>query len=436
MNLFSDKACHPRHVAQYLFSTLGAGTPDKGVQDSQVKPLSKDYSFELYQTVADLPNSWTDLVQNRNSFLDRPFLTALEKSPPKGVQNRYVLLKWKNRAVGVVLLQLIEYRLKETLKGLGDHEVRSWRQQLRYSLAAVLNFRIMVIGNLLLSGEHAFLFEEELLTRSQGMDLILQSLPQIRSQIEAENGQRLSGVMIKDLASPLLPSQRKSLMHQVTFQPSMKLSLRREWKSKEGYLADLQSKYRVRARRAFKKAKDIQVREWSLDEIEGKKTQLHSLYKAVADNATFNMLHLEEDYLPSLKQELGTGFRLFGYENKAGEFLGFCTLMQNGEAYDAHFLGLDDKANKAHQLYLNMLFNMLGEAIQRTDIKSIVFGRTALEIKSSIGAVPQDMYCYIKHFNSVFNLVIGWLIRKYDPVEEWQARHPFKASSLNATADL
>lgn len=431
MNLFSDKACYPRHITQHLFSTLGFGAAVRNVQEKQLTSLSKDYTFELYRDMLDVPSSWSELVQHRNSFLDIPFLTALQKSPPTGVQNRYLILKLKDRVVGVVLLQLIDYRLKDTLKDLAKDDTQTWRDHLKYRLSSVLNFRLLVIGNLLLSGEHAFLFDETFISKEQGIELILGSLPQIRSQIEDEEGRRLSGVLIKDLASPLGGNQRKGLMHQVTFQPNMSMQLHQEWKNQEDYLADLQSKYRVRARRAFKKAKDVRIREWTLDEIKANRKELHALYRAIADRATFNMLHLEEDYLPTLKEELGESFRCFGYENQTGELLGFCTLIQNGSAYDAHFLGLKETSNREHQLYLNMLFDMLGKAIERSDINAIVFGRTALEIKSSVGATPKNMYCYIKHFNPVFNLVIGWLIRKYDPVEEWQARHPFKVPSMD-----
>lgn len=436
MNLFSDKACYPRHITQYLISNLGFGTSVKSAQDAQVKSLSKDYSFEIYRDVRDLPSSWSELVQNRNSFLKTPFLTALQESPPTGLENRYIILKLDSRIVGIVLVQLIDYRLKDTLKNLAEEELQTWSDRLKFRLSSVLNFRLLVIGNLLLSGEHAFLFNETLLSREQGVDLILRSLPHIRQQIEQADGQRISGVMIKDLESPLTANQRKGLMYQVTFQPNMSMKLAQGWNSKEDYLADLQSKYRVRARRASKKAKGVKIREWSLAEIESERKTLHELYRAIADKATFNMLHLEADYLPALKRELGEAFRFFGYENQNGELIGFCTLIQNGEAYDAHFLGLEETANKQHQLYLNMLFDMLEKAIEKPEIKSIVFGRTALEIKSSIGARPKEMYCYIKHFNPVFNLVIGWLIRRYDPVEEWQARHPFKTAAADTLQQI
>lgn len=390
-------------------------------------PISERYSFEIYQQVEDLPLTWADLVQDRNVFISSPFLSALQSSPPAGMQNRYLLLREAGQTVGVVLLQLIEYRLKETLKGLdSDDETQGWRQKLSYRFADILNFNLLVIGNLLLSGEHAFLFREEAITREKGVSLILEALPKIKTELQQSEGQKLSGVLIKDLESPLSPAERPGLMHQVTFQPSMELSLQPHWKSSEDYLVDLQSKYRVRARRAFKKARDIQIREWDLNEIAEHQEELHQLYQAVADKATFNMLHLQPSYFNSLKEELGEHFRLFAYHDPSGELIGFCTLIRNGNAYDAHFLGINEQANREYQLYLNMLFNMLGKAIEQPEIDSIIFGRTALEIKSSIGALPQEMYCYIKHFNPVFNLIIGWLIRKYDPVEEWKPRHPFK----------
>jgi len=389
-------------------------------------PISGHYSFEIYQQVEDLPHTWAELVHDRNVFLGSPFLSALQSSPPTGMQNRYLLLREAGQTVGVILLQLIEYRLKETLKGLDGSGIKSWRQKLSYRFADILNFNLLVIGNLLLSGEHAFLFREGVLIREKGVSLILEALPKIKRELQQSEGQKLSGVLIKDLETPLSPAERPGLLHQVTFQPSMELNLQPGWSSREDYLIDLQSKYRVRARRAFKKAKGVQIQEWGLMEIAEHQAQLHDLYQAVADKATFNMLHLQPSYFTSLKEELREDFRLFAYRNPMGELIGFCTLIRNGKAYDAHFLGIGEQANRENQLYLNMLFNMLGEAIEQPEIASIVFGRTALEIKSSIGAKPHEVYCYIKHFNPIFNLIIGWLIRKYDPVEEWKPRHPFK----------
>ena len=76
-------------------------------------------------------------------------------------------------------------------------------------------------------------------------------------------------------------------------------------------------------------------------------------------------------------------------------------------------------------LYLNMLYNMTEFGIEH-NFKKIIFGRTALEIKSSIGAEPVYMSGFILHTNSFLNKYIGKIFQKLEPNLEWNQRHPFK----------
>ena len=63
---------------------------------------------------------------------------------------------------------------------------------------------------------------------------------------------------------------------------------------------------------------------------------------------------------------------------------------------------------------------------QKNLIEEIIFGRTALEIKSSIGAKPVMMSGFIFHSNKLINRYIGKIFEKLEPPIEWQQRHPFK----------
>ena len=54
------------------------------------------------------------------------------------------------------------------------------------------------------------------------------------------------------------------------------------------------------------------------------------------------------------------------------------------------------------------------------------FGRTALEIKSSIGATPVQMSGFIYHTNAIVNKWIPKLFKRLEPETVWQQRHPFK----------
>ena len=56
----------------------------------------------------------------------------------------------------------------------------------------------------------------------------------------------------------------------------------------------------------------------------------------------------------------------------------------------------------------------------------IIFGRTALEIKSSIGAIPVEMSGFMYHTNNLINKYLGKIFQKIEPQVTWQMRHPFK----------
>jgi hypothetical protein len=60
---------------------------------------------------------------------------------------------------------------------------------------------------------------------------------------------------------------------------------------------------------------------------------------------------------------------------------------------DTYFLGYDDSIQREKMLYLNMLYDMIAYSINK-GFKEIIFARTALEIKSSVGARPIQMWVY------------------------------------------
>jgi phospholipid N-methyltransferase len=97
----------------------------------------------------------------------------------------------------------------------------------------------------------------------------------------------------------------------------------------------------------------------------------------------------------------------------------------NGETLETYFLGYDEHIQKEKMLYLNMLYNMTKYGIEN-QFKKIIFGRTALEIKSSIGAQPVIMSGFLYHTNQYINKYIGKIFRNLEPELVWQQRHPFK----------
>ena len=72
-----------------------------------------------------------------------------------------------------------------------------------------------------------------------------------------------------------------------------------------------------------------------------------------------------------------------------------------------------------------MLLDMVDFSIHH-QFKRIIFGRTALEIKSTIGAEPVEIFGLIKHKNFLANQFMKNIFPSLSPKTEWIQRKPFK----------
>ena len=93
---------------------------------------------------------------------------------------------------------------------------------------------------------------------------------------------------------------------------------------------------------------------------------------------------------------------------------------------DAHLIGMDYAYNRSHSLYLNMIYRYIQVALE-LGVKFVDFGRTAMEIKSTAGAIPQELDVLIRLKSVVGNKLAKRLSTKIKS-EDWIQRHPFKDS--------
>ena len=71
-----------------------------------------------------------------------------------------------------------------------------------------------------------------------------------------------------------------------------------------------------------------------------------------------------------------------------------------------------------------MLYDYVELAIEK-NCKELRFGRTAEEIKSSIGARPVPMKLFIKHRNPIANRILKTIVGTITP-SDYELRKPFK----------
>jgi hypothetical protein len=203
------------------------------------------------------------------------------------------------------------------------------------------------------------------------------------------------------------------------------MKINSDWLKPEDYVVSLNKKYKKRFKSARTRLNGIVCFELDSEAVKANSNRLHKLYLNVSNNAQFNTFILPENHFYILKLQLQDNFRVFGYYLNE-ELIGFFTLILNGKHLETYFLGYDAEHQYTHQLYLNMLYDMIQYAI-KNKFTSVVYARTAMEIKSSVGAKPEPMLVYIKHTNSFLNAILKQIFGLMNPKQDWEERHPFKA---------
>ena len=306
------------------------------------------------------------------------------------------------------------------------------RYDFRRRLLAPFSFNILAIGQLLTSGPYAQAGVEHL-SPAEAADL----QDAAARTLMAADGRYLA-VLLKDTcpAEGATAHRLGSLGYNaLPVDPVLEVSLPGHWKRTEDYLLDLTSKYRVRYRRARSKMEGLTSKPLSPADVSSYRTRIHELYRTTSTGASYNAAELSETYFPWLARR-GTNERsgpngaaryptyFVGYFD-GDELIGFTSAIRNGPVLHAHYLGLEERYKQHHHLYHNMLYDLLERAIALR-VDKLDYGRTALEIKSSVGAKPVHYACLVKARSPVLN----YLIPRFTPAvytpTPWTPRNPFK----------
>lgn len=382
--------------------------------------MNSKFSFKIYSTTKDLPSDWDSLAIN-NIFLSKDYLTVLEVAVPKNMTCHFIGLFLDEELVGLALSQYIDLSDVHSF-GERDHCLKT---KVREIVFKKFSSNVLVMGNNMLTGQNGCCFSEKLLA-SAGMVLLEKAAEELKLtfrkrkiKIHLTIFKDFSESEIENFSIPEFDSYYK-----FTTQPNMIFQIRESWNTFDDYILDKSKKYRDQYKRARKKADEISKKKLSLEEITIYKSRIYQLYMNVAKNAPFNTFYLPENHFVLFKQSLQDNFLFYGYFI-GEELIGFNTLIKNGSDIDTYFLGYDEKYQREKMLYLNMLYDMIGYSINK-GYRRIIFARTALEIKSSVGAKPVEMYGLMKHSNPAINVLVSKTFSYFEPKIEWQQRNPFK----------
>ncbi|KIC00529.1 8-amino-7-oxononanoate synthase [Flavobacterium sp. KMS] len=381
--------------------------------------MNASYSFQIYTNTASLPETWNDLATH-NIFLSREYLEVLEKSAPTNMLCHYIGLFKDAELVGIALTQFLD---SNKLESFGERD-KCVKTSVRNFAFKKFASHVLFVGNNMLTGQNAYSFSEKI-SQPKAIKLLHKGINALKKDFKSK-GQKIHITTIKDFSATEIDMLSAEFKKGYTFsiQPNMVFKINEDWKTEEDYINALSKKYRDQYKRTRKKALGIEKRKMDLEDIIAFEDVIYDLYHHVAKNAPFNTFFLAKNHFRVFKETLKEKFLFYGYFID-GKLIGFNTLIMNGTAMDTYFLGYDESVQREKMLYLNMLYDMIALSINR-NFKEVIFARTALEIKSSVGAKPVKLYGLITHSNKLINHNIAKLFNYLEPKTDWQERNPFK----------
>jgi predicted N-acyltransferase len=382
--------------------------------------LNTSLRFQIYFSTDNLPSNW-DYLATKNIFLSKKYLLALEKSHPINMECYFIGVFKNETLVGIALSQYININKLESF-GKRDLCIKT---TIRNCLFKWFSSHVLIIGNNMLTGQNSFAFSNEIDIK-EGLETLKKASEDLISIVK-NKGIKIHLISFKDHHESdheFFTNSGFENYFKFSTQPNMIFNIPPNWYVEEDYINALSKKYRDQYKRARKKAAGVIKKKMNLEDIIKYQETIYELYFHVANNAYFNTFFLAKNHFKVLKENLKDKFLFYGYFQDE-KLIGFNTIIKNGDVIDTYFLGYDEGLQREKMLYLNMLYDMIAYSINK-GFKEIIFARTALEIKSSVGAKPQNMNGYMKHQNTIINYNLEKLFGYLEPTIEWKERNPFK----------
>lgn len=402
------------NISKYFFDCerWNLLTTLKSVLNSK-EEVTNSYTFAVYENLSEVSVRWElfEAQKKINPWLSLDFQKNVAAEMSENLKLVYGSFSFQNEILGYFPIYIFDFSLNKSLQ---------LRNPVKKYFAKFANARILLMGQLLATGLnfpfHDYLKEVHF---QKELNVFLQ---QVAISFKAK------AILWKDFFTKCANLEDNGYFSFI-YQPAMIMNVQGKWLTMKDYENSISSKYRVRLQRARKKMKEVIWLNLSEEEIGKWQTNLHKLYTGVVYEAVFNLATVPETYFLKMKNTFKDKYNLVaGFFE--GELVCFYSTLINGDTMEANLAGFEENSNLKMQLYLNMLYLMVEDAI-KLSCEKINFYRTALEIKSSVGAVGYDSFIYIRPTSKWLAPLLPILIPWFSPKNPtWIPRSPFKVERL------
>ena len=363
--------------------------------------------------IAAYEGLWDNFLPETHHLKSR-HLQALEEAGIADIENHYLQIFLKGKLIGLAYLQL--FKFKHT------HLNFSATQTIQSSLIKFFlskKLQLLICGNLFRINFQGFYFKNE-----QHNGFIFDA---IRLFIDQNKKAKPCGIIIKDCKEVFLEEKyTTSKYHFFNGDVTMEISKRNQWNSFDDYLKDLTKKYAKRAKKIIEAFNDVVIKELNAEEILANATDINRLYYNVIDKQKVRLGIINAGYLYQLKLDLEEKFELHAiYVNDV--MIGFFTYIFYDTEMETHYIGLDYEYNNTHKTYFNILFLSVKKMIEGK-YEKLELGRTAKEAKANLGALPKQIFNYVKVKNPVAKITLNYFLKRFNRSENQKQseRSPLK----------
>ena len=393
------------------------------------KKLFGKYTFSCFENInLAQKNEWDSVIQNKNIFLSFSYLSLIQQQQTESFRFRYVIVYESLMPVGVIYFQINDFSatLFSELTSTHINELQSkkasvFKKYIEQNQNETI-MRLITCGNNFISGEHGFFIG---INDKKIKFKLLEGVIDCVTKVEKLSG-KISVILVKDFYEAGFGDKdcwccRKFIHFNV--EPNMIISLPQNIQSLTDYINSFSKKYRNRGKNILKASSSLTKTRLNISEIETYNDVLYALYLQVFEHAKFKLAPLSKTYFKDIAVAQPNSFYIDAWFNHE-QIVSFSSGFYCATELEAHYIGFDYDLNKEYDLYQTILYSFIEEAILQKK-SSINLGRTASEIKSTVGAKAHDLICYIKPQNTVSKLILKPFMKFLQP-SEWVPRNPFK----------
>ncbi len=372
-----------------------------------------DIKIKLATKIEAYSGLWDEFLPSTH-HLQLRHLQAFEYAQLPDIKNHYLQIFLKDKLIGLAYLQSFKFS-RAHLNFSVSKNIQS--KLIKFFLPKALN--LLVCGNLFRINFQGFYFKNQ-----EHNVYIFDSIALFLKQ---HKNLKPAGIIIKDCEKVF--AEEKYIAAKYRFfagDVTMEITRKQHWNSLEDYLNDLTKKYLKRAKKIIAAFNGVVTKELNAAEILENSTEIERLYWNVINKQKVRLGIVNAAYLYELKKDLNERFELHAvYVNNT--MIGFYTYIFYNNDMETHYIGLDYTYNDMHKTYFNILFLSVQKMIA-CKYQKLELGRTAKEAKANLGALPKQIFNYVKVKNPIADNALSYFLKRFNQSENQKKleRSPLK----------